>query len=390
VVIGSAGFYFFRINVLLRCLWLTLQSLNWRLWLITIFFLVLWFLNSLLHIFFRFLDELFYRAYKKVELKESVFIIANPRSGTTLLHRLITLDANRFNYMTFADTLFCSVSFVRFRLWMAKADRVLGNPLKKLIRLVEKRMFKGWEGVHNMGFGEAEEDEALFAQMMQSSGIFVLFPFLHKIKNTHCLDNEDEETRLQAMQFYKSSLQRFVYATGSNKVYLAKNVNSTGRIKSLLQTFPDAKIVFIARNPLEAVPSTASMFSVMYPLHSPLLKKTDAAYREWCELSMEYYEHFSLVRSNFNKQQIASLKYNDLLAQPVEEVEKIYQHFGWRFSDEFRTQLIAASQQRRTYKSAHTYSLEEYGYSKQEVMARLSATIAEFDFTTTNIAAAKA
>jgi hypothetical protein len=241
-----------------------------------------------------------------------------------------------------------------------------------------------------MGFAEAEEDEALFAQMMQSSGIFVLFPFLHRIKNTHCLDNEAAQVRLQVMQFYKSSLQRFVYAMGTNKVYLAKNVNSTGRIKSLLQTFPDAKIVFIARNPLEAVPSAASMFSVMYRLHSPHLKKTHNAYREWCELSMQYYEHFSLARQQFDSQRIVSLKYDNLLAEPLQAVEKIYRQFGWQLTADNKEKLIAALQQRRNYRSTHRYSLEEYGYTPEEVMERLREAVAEFNFFPTEISSRKA
>ncbi len=380
MVVGSAHFYFIRSSVLLHCLWLTLQSVNIRLWLLTIFFLVLWLINLLLHLFFRAIDEVFYGNYRKVTIKEPVFIIANPRSGTTLLHRLIASDGNRFAYMKFAHTLFCSVSFIRLYNTISSIDTAIGNPVKKLLHVVERRLFKGWDGVHNMGFRQAEEDEALFAQMMQSSGIFVLFPFLHRIKNTHCLDKEQVAVRKKAMDFYESSLKRFMYATGSNKIYLAKNVNSSGRIQSLLERFPDARLIFIARNPIDAVPSTASMFSAMYPLHSPRLKQTDAAYREWCELSMEFYMHYTQVRQQFASKRIVALRYSDLLAHPVEEVEKIYSHFGWTFSDELRAKLHTETNKRRSYKSAHSYSLAQYGYTEVEVRERLAPVISEFGF----------
>jgi len=380
VVIGSAKFYFIRIDVLSKCLWLTLKSFNLRLWAITILFLVLWIIDLLLHILFRLIDEIFYSDYKKVQIKEPVFIIANPRSGTTFLHRILSMDGERFAYMKFAHTLFCSVSFIKFYNLLSRFHKAIGRPLKRVMNWTESKLFKGWKGVHNMGFSQAEEDEALFAQMMQSSGIFVLFPFLNRIKNTHCLDCESEIVRKNAMDFYESSLKRFMYATGSNKIYLAKNVNSTGRIQSILTKFPDARLIFIARNPINAVPSTASMFSAMYPLHSPALQKTDAEYREWCELSIAFYIHFDEVGKAFNQDKFLAVEYEDLVAEPIEIVERIYKQFHWNFTPEFREKLTLGIEKKRQYKSTNHYTLSQYGYSEKEIAERLNVIFEAFHF----------
>lgn len=380
MVIGSAKFYFIRIEVLSKCLWLTLKSFNLRLWVITFFFLIIWVINLLLHILFRLIDEIFYSGFKKIKIKEPVFIIANPRSGTTFLHRIISMDDNRFAYMKFAHTLFCSVSFIKLYNLISRFDKVIGSPIKRLTIWTEGKLFKGWKGVHNMGFSKAEEDEALFAQMMQSSGIFVLFPFLNIIKNTHCLDCESEAVQQNAMDFYESSLKRFMYATGADKIYLAKNVNSTGRIQSILSKFPDARLVFIARNPINTVPSTASMFSAMYPIHSPALRKTDAEYREWCELSIAFYVHFNELQKAFNKDKFVTVEYNDLVNNPIEVVEYIYNQFKWNFSSIFKETLLRGIEKKRQYKSTNYYTLEQYGYTESEIRERLEFVFSEFDF----------
>lgn len=384
MVIGSAKFYFIRVDVLSKCLWLTLKSFNLRLWAITILFLVLWIIDLLLHILFRLIDEIFYSDYKKVQIKEPVFIIANPRSGTTFLHRILSMDGERFAYMKFAHTLFCSVSFIKFYNLLSRFDKAIGSPLKRVMNWTESKLFKGWKGVHNMGFSQAEEDEALFAQMMQSSGIFVLFPFLNRIKNTHCLDCESEIVRKDAMDFYESSLKRFMYATGCNKIYLAKNVNSTGRIQSILTKFPDARLIFIARNPINAVPSTASMFSAMYPLHSPALQKTNAEYREWCELSIAFYIHFNEVQKDFNQDKFLAVKYENLVETPIEIVEHIYNQFHWNFSNTFRETLLQGIEKKRKYKSTNHYSLSQYGYSENEIRERLKVIFEAFNFSKTD------
>lgn len=302
----------------------------------------------------------------------------------------MAIDTYRFSHIKFAYTLFCSVSFIRFYLALKRIDASIGNPLKTSIHFIESLLFKGWKGVHNMSFGQAEEDEALFAQMMMSPGIFILFPFLDKIKDTHCLDNEDEEVRKNAMAFYEDCLKRFMYATGNNRIYLAKNVNSTGRIRTILEKFPDARLIFIVRNPMETVPSTASMFSAMYPLHSPHLKETNVAYREWCELSIAYYKHFAEVKKQFDKNRIISLKYDDLINEPAQIVEEIYTQFGWNFSKEFSKKLEAEIVKRSNYKSAHTYSPEKYGYTEDKILERLEKIIETFDFLSVSETAAHA
>jgi len=44
------------------------------------------------------LDDLFFSDYRKIAIKQPVFIIGNPRSGTTFLHRLMAQDQERFYF----------------------------------------------------------------------------------------------------------------------------------------------------------------------------------------------------------------------------------------------------------------------------------------------------
>ena len=55
------------------------------------------------------------------------------------------------------------------------------------------------------------------------------------------------------MAFYKSMLQRHMYATGK-KYYMAKNPAFSAKIETLVEFFPDARIIYLARNPLDMLP----------------------------------------------------------------------------------------------------------------------------------------
>ena len=351
----------------------------WRV-LFTLFFLFLYLIHLTLLLFFRVLDEIFYPAYKEVCVKDPVFIIANPRSGTTYLHRLLCLDEGRFTFMKFAHTLYPAVSFVRLAAFISRVDYRLGQPLRKAINALDKKLYGGWEDIHAMGFNKAEEDEAPFAGMGFSPGLFILFPFGHLLPTVSFLDDEEPEVRKQVMDMYVSSVQRFIYATGNKRIYLSKNVMSSGRLKTLLDRFPDARIIYLIRNPSEALPSLASMFTVMYPLHSPGLPQNHPAYRYWIELGSRFYDAFLELENTLPKKQLMGLRYDELLRNPEETVLKIYDFFGWEVNDDLAARLKAENVKSRNYRSAHHYTLNNYGYSQQEISRRNQAIIQRFGF----------
>lgn len=381
MVIVSPRFYYIRLRLVFRLLYLQLFRYFgfWRL-LLTLMFLVLFTLHTFFLLLFRLIDEIFYPAYRKVTIKEPVFIVANPRSGTTYLHRLLCMDTGHFTYMKFAHTFYPTVSFVRLAMRVQKIDRFFGGFISKTLNALDKKLYGGWEDIHAMGFNKAEEDEAIFASMGMSPGLMILFPFSHLVKDTWSLDHAPDEVKTKVMDAYESSLKRFVYATGQHQVYLCKNVMSSGRLQCLMERFPDARLVYIARNPLEALPSFVSMFTAMYPIHSPGLPANSPAFKEWAELGSRFYDAYLRVLQNLPSGQLYSLKYDDLIANPEETIKKIYLHFGWNLSSSFLRKLQEERLRSVSYRSRHTYSLEKYGITSAELQARNAEIFNRFEF----------
>jgi hypothetical protein len=350
-------------------------------WLLSVVFIFLWFLHQFVSILFRLLDEVFHRGYKKVEIKQPVFIIANPRSGTTYLHRLMALDTERFVYTKNAHTFFMSSSFVQFYLVVKWFDRNLFRGLlRKLVNRLDDAFWGGWDDIHPMGFNKAEEDELVFAQMLMSPGIFIPFPYFHLHSDNKFLDDEDVTVRSRVMDFYESCVKRFVFRAGKDKTYLAKNVMSTARFKTLLKRFPDAKIIYIARHPYDAVPSMASMFTAMYEFHSPHIPKDHPSKRVWAQYGIDFFRYSKEMRKEIPASQFIAVTYNELLSEPQDMVQKIYQHFGWDASEEFLAKLSKEEKRNSNYRSSHEYSLESYGLSKEYIYNELGDIMDEFGF----------
>jgi len=322
------------------------------------------------------MDEIFHRNHLKVKIKQPVFIIANPRSGTTFLHRLMALDEERFTYTKYAHTFFMTSSFVQFYYIFRWIDRkILRGIISKTLNTLDDKFWGGWDDVHAMGFNKAEEDELVFAQMMMSVGVMIPFPYFDKIHGNKFLDKEPEDVRKSVMYFYESCVKRFVFRAGKDKTYLAKNVMSTGRFKSLMERFPDAKIIYIARHPYDSVPSFASMFTAMYKLSD-----MHPAKRAWAQLGIDFFKYSKEMRKSIPENQFLELKYDDLLADPQGVVKRIYSHFNWLPSEKFIERLSREHARSKNYKSAHEYSLEQYGFTKQEIYTELGDIMNEFGF----------
>src|SRR5438093_12582559 len=84
-----------------------------RRWIYILFFTGLYWLMWFIVACGRALDHLFFPAFKKQPVRAPVFIVAPPRSGTTLTQKLMSLDEERFVHNKLYQTIFPAVSFQR-------------------------------------------------------------------------------------------------------------------------------------------------------------------------------------------------------------------------------------------------------------------------------------
>ena len=162
----NSSIYYFEIRIFWAILVQNLKHFSIRrLILMILFFIIIVFLQ-VFTLFFRLLDEIFYPNYRKTKLEDPVFIISNPRSGTTYLHNLLCLDEERFSYFMLYHTFFPSILFYKFILLMKRIDSKLNWVMRRFFEWIEKKVFKGWEHIHPMGFEKSEEDEGIFVLQM--------------------------------------------------------------------------------------------------------------------------------------------------------------------------------------------------------------------------------
>jgi hypothetical protein len=364
---------FFNWRLFLRALGLALfrQPFRLRRWAYVLFFSGLFLLFRGFVVLGRALDQLLFPAFKRQPLKQPVFIIAPPRSGTTLVQNLLSLDGDRFVHLKLYQTIFPAVCFQRFFDLLAWADGRLGHPCARLMGWCEKKWFGGWDDLHKMRLNQPEEDDALFLYAFESEAIYMLFPFIRELWEAGFPDALPPADRHRLMRYYRSCLQRHLYGNAPDKTLLSKATQSSGTVESLKDEFPDARFITIVRHPYRSVASHVSLFVPVWHAHSPDIAKDGPVAKAYAGLAVEWYRHLFQFRTQIEPGRYYCIDYRDLVQDPRATIERVYAHFGWPLGAAYRARLDSATQRQRAFKSKHEYSLEEFGLSQQWIQDEL-------------------
>jgi omega-hydroxy-beta-dihydromenaquinone-9 sulfotransferase len=364
---------YFNGRLFLKAEYLTLFRTRFRVrrWVYTLFFTVLYGVMWLLVAFGRMLDHVFFPGFKRQPVREPVFIVAPPRSGTTLTQKLMSLDDERFVHNKLYQTIFPAISYQRFFDGLIWLDQHTGRCFARLIGWAEKKWFGGWDDMHKMRFDQPEEDDGFFVYTFVTEAIFLLFLNVEELWEAGFQDALPREERRKLMRYYRSCLQRQLYTCGPARTMLSKATQSSGAVEALLEEFPDAKFITIIRHPYQSVASHVSVFYPVWKAHSPELPKDSPVSRAYARLAVGWFRHLFEFGGKVDPRQYYCIDYRDLTRDPKETLEKVYAHFGWTPGEAFRARLAAATQRQRQFESKHEYTLEEFGLSKEWIQAEL-------------------
>lgn len=368
---------YFNHSSFLKALKLSLfgRPFRWRRWLYVLSFTLLYLLFVSAVAVLRWLDRLIWRDIEKTPIEAPVFIIAPPRSGTSFLQKLLTLDEERFVFWKMYQTILPTVLTEKCIQSCMGLDRLLGRPLGRLLNGCEKRWFGGWDNLHTMRLDAPEEDGALYLYAFACEAIYMLFPFVEELWELGFPDTLPEADRRALMSYYRTCLQRLVYSCGKGKTLLIKSTNSSGAVASIREAFPDARFITIIRDPAASIASSISLMMPALKVHSPEIPPDGEVSKAYARLSAEWYKYLHEFALALPEDQIHVVDYQHLVRDPRDAMESLYAHFGWTISPEFRSRLDAQQQRQKTYQSGHRYRLEDYGVDREWLYAELGPVL---------------
>ena len=325
------------------------------------------------------LDNLFFPGWRKTPISKPLFITGVFRSGTTYLHRMLAGDKNTFStFLTWEIYLAPSITQRKIlRLWR-KVDRLAGSPAIKWLKRYDSRRL-GEVRFHQVGLWKEEEDEGLFLLLWDSFFNWFFFPDSRGTDNYRFADMQPELNReKRKFRFYANCIRRHLYVHRNAAFYLSKNPAFTPRLGTLRHIFPDARIIYMVRDPRRVLVSQAVWFSFCwhyfasptepYPFRDELLEMTLHWYRYPLELMDQGEGADSMI-----------IEYKNMIDDPRSVITRIYRHFNLEMSREY-TEYLDKELNRDQYPGAGVVSLEEIGYDTGEIEKRFADILQRFDF----------
>lgn len=245
--------------------------------------------------------------------KDPIFIIGHWRSGTTHLHNILSQDpqmAYTTTYQSvFPDTLFNKLGrflFVGFSNLLIPGTR------------------KGDNVTLGMSLPQ-EEEFALGAKTPICFYYFWMFPKnIIVYYNNYIRFKKIKKGQLKSWKSdYKLLIKKAIKNT-NREIFLSKNPPNTGRIKILLEMFPNAKFIHIHRNPIEVFLSTQNFYKKMLPhLQLQNIDQSEVdknILKIYKELMIDYFEQKKLISSD----NLIEVSFEQLEDNAMSILEKIY------------------------------------------------------------------
>lgn len=261
---------------------------------------------------FSFFDQIVYFfKTKPTSLKEPVFILGHWRSGTTLLHNLVCEDPQA-GYTTTYQTVFPNNIFA-FQ-WLFKFF------IKRL--MPERRPVDNV--ILNADFPQ-EEEFAIGNEIPFSFYNWWFFPKNTKdIAYEYLLGNAtDPKDLLRWKNNYKRFVMRSLLNTKGLRL-ISKNPPHTARVNYLLDLYPNAKFIYIHRDPYEVIRSTFAFYKGVLP--GLQLQDIDdkSLLDDILWVYGKLYKKYEKDKINIPSGNFLEIKYLDLIDHPKKVVKHIY------------------------------------------------------------------
>lgn len=291
---------------------------------------------------------------RQQEIRQPLFILGLPRTGTTILFNLLAQDQRNRVPMAWevsepmppprAATYHCDPRIARCRKRFAMLDRL--SP--------------GLKAIHEFGAELPQECVQLYEYRFLS----IISLVTHRVPGYYRWVRQQD--LLPALRFHKQFLQHLQYYHQKER-WVLKSPIHLNSIEELLTVYPDARIVQTHRHPLQVIPSMSSLAYALQQLGSDRVDPKEVGQQQ-LEMWGAALRRAVAARQKFavRGEQFCDVRFEEVLKDPIAVVARIYGHFGIPFLPEAERAMTAFLRDNPQGKHGkHRYSLEMFGLDAQ-------------------------
>ena len=306
------------------------------------------------------LDNVFFPRLARTRVTRPIVLVGNPRTGTTFLQRFL------------ADEGFgCGMELFLMLYPSLMLQRVL-RPLLPLLEKLSPARFHS-TAAHETSLSSVETDDV--AVLFRYLDGFFLYGFFLSFDDEDMLPAVDprvRDTSERDFAWLQALWRRSLLVHGSQR-NVAKLFSVAVRLPRFLERFPDAHILYMARDPLEVIPSSMSLvagvlerafgfWSLPEPVRARWLERM---YKAWVLLFQRFHEDWQ--SGAIDHKRVFIVRYDLMMADFERVMQDMCAFLEHEMTPELRAVIAARAEAQRSYRSEHRYNLEKFGLNEAQI-----------------------
>lgn len=262
------------------------------------------------------LEALIYgRKIKSQRLPPPLFILGHARSGTTYLHYILSKDI-RF---AFSATHECFMPWI-FLTAGKFTEKIMAGALPEKRPMDNLRLGANLPKEEEFAMGCMGEESMVTAYVFPGN----MYEYFRKYVLFKDVNKKTVENWQRHLVYFMKKLS-FKYG---GRQLLLKSPSNTGRVRELLEIFPDAKFIHIYRNPYAVYPSNERLYEKILP--NVALQRTspetvqDFIMRSYRDTYRKYFDNRKMIpRGN-----LTEFSYEEFIGSELTVLERVYKELS--------------------------------------------------------------
>lgn len=293
-------------------------------------------------------------------------IVGLPRTGTTMLHRTIAADQRLYAPLWYEVRFPCPDLDWDFT---AAGDRRIREARAEVKMMIDSN--PELLSVHPLDAMEPDEDIMLLEQSFYSFNIQALanvptFDAWIEAQD-HTVGYEYLKLLLQFLQWQKKRSGQ------PGERWALKAPHHLHYMDLVFKVFPDARIVQSHRDPVDTIPSLASMIANVWQVYSDSADPVVVG-QQWARKFARGLQHTLDVRRERGDEDFLDLWFRDTVSQPLAEIARVYEFLGMELTPDASIEMARWQDvNRRELRPPHAYTLDQFGLSEEGLKAQFRA-----------------
>jgi hypothetical protein len=309
-------------------------------------------------------DRQLYPDIKGQEIRKPLFIVGLPRSGTSVLHRLLGADPEHRSPL----------------MWEVRSPSppTRDNEKRRIQRATQSCNFFNWlvptfRYAHALGAEVPQECVSLMTPTFLSDQFDAMY-YVPSYRGWFV-----QQDLRPAYDYHRRFLQHLQFRQPARR-WILKAPTHMSAMPALLSVYSDALFVQTHRMPVDSMASVSSLMTILRSAFSDAVDPVTV-----CWEAIDYWsnaiEKFLTERDRLPDNRICDIQYEEICREPIGTVRRIYDHFGWSLSSEAeqRMRALVASQADR-HSANHRYDLSQFGATAKDVLSAFATYCQRFDF----------